>query len=117
MLGILIMDKFKYILFLILFTGVSFQAYSKGTEFPVNSFSIADKPLDNTTTLEVNINNTTKIKMENVPTTGYLEVYSILGVKVTSINLKTIVGSCYLDLPKGLYILKAGKSAQKIIVR
>ena len=111
------MGKFKYILFLILFTGISFQANSKGVDFPVNSFSIADQPLDNTTTLEVNINNTTKIKMENVPTSGYLEVYSILGVKVTSINLKTCVGSCYLDLAKGLYILKAGKSAQKIIVR
>ncbi|MDR1092274.1 MAG: T9SS type A sorting domain-containing protein [Prevotella sp.] len=111
------MGKFKYILFLILFTGISFQANSKGADFPVNGFSITGQPLDNTTTLEVNINNTTKIKMENVPTSGYLEVYSILGVKVTSINLKTCVGSCYLDLPKGLYILKAGKSAQKVIVR
>lgn len=117
MLEMWIMEKLKYILILILFTGISFQAHSKETGFPVNSFSITDGPLDNTTTLEVNINNTTKIKMENVPTTGYLEVYSILGVKVTSVNLKTIVGSCYLDLPKGLYILKAGKSAQKIIVR
>ncbi|MFT4224544.1 T9SS type A sorting domain-containing protein [Dysgonomonas sp.] len=111
------MGKFKYILFLILFTGISFQANSKGVDFPVNGFSITDQPLDNTTTLEVNINNTTKIKMENVPTSGYLEVYSILGVKVTSINLKTCAGSCSLDLTKGLYILKAGKSAQKVIVR
>lgn len=111
------MGKFKYILFLILFTGISFQVNSKGVDFPANGFSITNQPLDNTTTLEVNINNTTKIKMENVPTSGYLEVYSILGVKVTSINLKTCFGSCYIDLPKGLYILKAGKSAQKIIVR
>ena len=113
------MEKFKYILFLILFTGVSFSANSKGVDIPVNGFSITDRPSDNTTTLEVNINNITKIKMENVPTSGYLEVYSILGVKVTSINLKTCVGigSCSIELPKGLYILKAGKSAQKIIVR
>jgi hypothetical protein len=111
------MGKLRYILFLILFTGISFQANSKGVDFPVNSFSIADQPSDNTTTLEVNINHTTKIKMENVPASGYLEVYSILGVKVTSINLKTCLGSCYIDLPKGLYILKAGKSAQKVIVR
>lgn len=67
--------------------------------------------------VEVMINGTSKITMENVPTTGYLEVYSILGVRVKSINLKTCIGGCYIDLPKGLYILKAGKVAQKVIVR
>lgn len=111
------MRRYRYILFFILFTGATLTINSKGVDFPVNGFSITDQPQDNTMTLEVIINNNTKVKMENIPTSGYLEVYSILGVKVTSINLKTCVGSCYIDLPKGLYILKAGKVAQKIVVR
>ena len=55
--------------------------------------------------------------MENIPTAGYLEVYSILGVKVRSINLRTYLGVCNIELPKGIYILKAGKVAQKVIVK
>jgi len=111
------MRRYKHILFLILFIGATFSVNSKGTDFPVNSYPIVEQPQDNTMTLEVMINNTTKIKMENVPTSGYLEVYSILGVKVTSVNLKSIAGVCPLELQKGLYILKAGKVAQKVIVR
>lgn len=60
--------------------------------------------------------------MENVPTKGYLEIYSILGVKVKSINLKECAvgdnfGSYTLEIGKGVYIIKAGKVSRKILVR
>jgi hypothetical protein len=104
-------------LFFILFTGAALTINSKSADFPVNDFLIAEQPQDSTTTLEVIVNTTTKIKMENIPTSGYLEVYSILGVKVSSVSLKTRISTWNIELPKGLYILKAGKVAQKIVVR
>lgn len=68
-------------------------------------------------TIDVLINNNSKVQMVDVPTTGYLEVFSILGVKVMTINLRNVTGVFPIDLPKGVYILKAGKVAQKIIAR
>ena len=116
-LGVWIMVKNKKILFILLLAGISLSASSGNLNFPSGSFAIVDQRSDKTMRLEVMINSTTKIVMENVPLTGYLEVYSILGVRVTSVNLKTCIGGCPLELPKGIYILKAGKIAQKIIVR
>jgi hypothetical protein len=106
-----------------LFTGISLATNAKKTDFPVifpiDDISEADTAdTINTMTLEVTINQKTTIKMEKVPTTGYLEVYSILGRKVTSINLKTCVANtCSIDLAKGIFILKAGKVAKKVIVK
>lgn len=111
------MVKYKKILFFLLFVGVTLSLHAKELDFPINEYTIADQQFDKGLVLSVTINYTTKIQLENVPQVGYLEVYSILGVKVTSVNLRDCVGGCYIDLPKGLYILKAGKSAQKVIVR
>lgn len=111
------MNSLKYLIFAILFTGTTFAASANMSDLPVNRLSVAEKPLDNISILEVIINNTSKVKLENIPNSGYLEVYSILGVKVTSVNLKTILGSYSIDLAKGVYIIKVGKIAQKIIVR
>ncbi|MBB4036281.1 hypothetical protein GGR21_002183 [Dysgonomonas hofstadii] len=113
------MVKYRTILFLLLATGASFAASidAADADFPMSN-SVFEQQSDNAMTLDITINGTTKLKMENIPTEGYLEVYSILGVKITSKNLKTCEGGqCYLDLSKGLYILKAGKVAVKVIVR
>lgn len=69
-------------------------------------------------TLTVVVNEDAEVEMENVVKTGYLEVYNLLGVKITSVNLKKCTDNrCNIELAKGLYILKAGKVAKKIIVR
>ena len=74
---------------------------------------------DKTTDLALLINGTSKVVMKNVPTEGYLEVYSIIGVRITRINLKQCigVGTYSIELPKGVYILRAGKVAQKVFVK
>lgn len=74
-----------------------------------------------TMTLEISINDNI-LTLENVPTKGYLEIYSIQGVKVKSVNLQECFagdayGSCSIDIGKGIYILKAGKVSRKILVR
>lgn len=73
---------------------------------------------DKTMDLDILINGNSKIKMENIPTEGYLEVYSIIGVRITRVNLKQYINAdCTLDLPKGVFIFKAGKVAQKVFVK
>ncbi|MDU1891065.1 MAG: T9SS C-terminal target domain-containing protein [Dysgonomonas sp.] len=106
----------RKILFLFLLAGISISAEAKKLEIPVDPF--ISELQEKTQTLEIAINGIIKIQMEKAPLEGYLEIYSILGVKVKSINLKSFVGGNYpIDLAKGLYILKAGKVAQKVIVR
>ncbi len=111
------MAEIRKILFIVLFAGFSLLANSAKSEFPSDPFHTVAEQQDNTMTLEVVINGISKVTMESIPTAGYLEVYSILGVKVRSINLKTYMGVCYIELPKGIYILKAGKVAQKVMVK
>lgn len=112
------MTTYKRFLLFLLLAGASLSVSSEESDYPTSMFVSDFKDAeDRTMDLVVEINNTMKVILENVPTTGYLEVYSILGVKVTSVNLKTILGQCPLELPKGLYIIKVGKVAQKIIVR
>lgn len=111
------MTKYKKIFFFLLFAGASLTASSEEMDLPTNVSASESK--EKTMSLKVTINQVTEVKMENIPTTGNLEVYSILGVRVKSINLKTCVDdkSCSIDLNKGVYILKAGKVAQKVIVK
>lgn len=110
------MVKYRQIFFILLFAGAVLTAKAGNMDFPTNI--LAPESPEETMTLKVTINNATEIKMEKVPTTGFLEVYSILGVKVKSINLKTCEeNSCSMDLGKGIYILKIGKTTKKIIVK
>lgn len=110
------MKKYKQIFFITLLTGASLAANANEGLPPVDN--IVSEQNDKTMKLEITINENSKIIMENVPTTGYLEVYNILGVKVTSVNLKNCTdGKKDLTLSKGLFILKAGKVAKKVIIK
>jgi hypothetical protein len=102
-----------------LFGGATLAANAGKMDYPPAAFAAEsqEEVQDKTMTIDLLINHTISIRLENVPTSGYLEVYSILGVKVTGVNLKTISAPHPIELPKGIYILKAGKVAQKIIVR
>lgn len=113
------MIRYKNILVAFLFTGVTLTANAEKLDYPTEITMAGSEINDKTMTLEVTINQDSKIKLENVPTSGYLEVYTILGLKITSVNLKTCTAtnSCSIDLSKGLYILKAGKVAKKIVVK
>lgn len=116
MLGIYEMVKYRKILFLLLFAGISISADAEKLDLPANPF--ISEQQEKTMDINILINGAMIIKMEKVPLEGYLDIYSILGVKIKSINLKSFAGGDYpLDLAKGLYILKAGKVAQKVIVR
>ncbi|NDV78724.1 T9SS type A sorting domain-containing protein [Dysgonomonas sp. 511] len=112
------MATYRKILLILLFAGVSLASVAHTSPLPVSSVPDPLEQTDDTMTIYVVVNGATKVKMENIPDSGYLEVYSILGVRVSSVNLKTISGEeHHINLPKGLYILKAGKVAVKVIVK
>lgn len=102
-----------------MFAGITLTANAEKQDFPTNIAVSDSEANDKTMTLEVEINHDAKITLEKVPTSGYLEVYSILGLKIKSLKLKNYIETkkCEIDLSKGLYILKAGKVAKKIVVK
>lgn len=109
------MIKCKKIFFSLLFVGATITANADKLEFPSN---MPSAEFQETVTLTVVVNEESEIEMENVIKAGYLDVYNLLGVKVTKVDLKKCIDNkCNLDLAKGLYILKAGKVAKKIIVK
>ena len=58
------------------------------------------------------------IKVENVPAKSTLEIYNILGSKITVINMLQSSGEYPVSLPKGFYIVHIdGGIVRKIVVR
>lgn len=72
---------------------------------------------EETMNIVITINGNSYAKMKNIPTTGFLEVYTILGERKKQLKLSDCKDGASLELTNGLYILKAGKVTQKIIVR
>lgn len=88
-----------------------------GSEFSDAYSQTEPQVKEEVSTLTITINGSSIIKMKDVPKTGYLEVMSVLGKRVTIKNLKDCTDGVFIDLPNGIYVLKAGKSSQKIVVR
>lgn len=115
------MKNFKKILILIsLFICITYWGYAGTYRMTMGYFFIEKQEKDDTTIVDITINGNYRVILDNIPSvTSSVDIYSILGVKTASVNLKSSAseGYYYLDLPKGIYILKAGKIAQKIIIR
>lgn len=58
-----------------------------------------------------------RIVIENLPSDDVLEVYNIMGVKIYSQRIKSGTNEYAVDLPRGYYIIKAGKLVKKVAVR
>lgn len=106
----------KKILSAIVFMTLSLATYA--IEFPSYAPMHLEVADDNIMDIEVVVNGNS-FKMTDVPTRGYIEVYSILGVKVTTLILDKSKPryDIPVTLPKGVYIIKAGKVSQKVIAR
>jgi hypothetical protein len=57
------------------------------------------------------------IKVTNAPVGSYLEVYSVVGIKVAEIEMKTPNGEYVLHISKGYYIVRIGNVVRKIALR
>lgn len=110
------MIRYRKIFVSLLFVGAAMTANADRMDFSSDALFYESQEAE--VTLTVVVNEDAEVKMENVVKKGYLEVYNLLGVKVTSVNLKECTDDkCNIELAKGLYILKAGKVAKKIIVK
>lgn len=109
------MLKMNKILLIFLFAGISITAHSEEWSGVFSSSSVEQHA--QTMDIDVLINSQSKVSMYGIPTSGYLEVYSILGVRVRTVNLRNCVGGYSLDLPKGIYILRAGRVAVKVVAK
>ncbi|SHF63131.1 Por secretion system C-terminal sorting domain-containing protein [Dysgonomonas macrotermitis] len=66
--------------------------------------------------IEVVINGE-KVSVLNLPQDGVVEVFNILGSKMTTFVVNNGVCSSRVNLPKGYYILKSDNITKKIVVK
>ena len=58
-----------------------------------------------------------KISTENAPIGKRIEIFSVVGLKVTEIEIKTPSGEYLLNnVPKGYYLLKISDIVRKVVV-
>jgi hypothetical protein len=58
-----------------------------------------------------------KIYVQNLPTGGKLQVFSVLGVNVATVDVKAGSGEYAISLPKGYYIVKIGDVVRKVAIK
>lgn len=59
----------------------------------------------------------TAIRVQNATPGSTMEVYDILGVKITSLQIDTADKTLTLNLPKGYYIFKIGDIVRKVVIK
>jgi anti-sigma28 factor (negative regulator of flagellin synthesis) len=58
-----------------------------------------------------------RITVNNAPVDSTLEIYSIVGIKVKEIKIKSTSGEYPVDIAKGYYIIRIGETVQKVAIR
>lgn len=101
---------YSAILIIFLFTGFGFSATAQKNQ---NKFVMEQAEVK-----EIKIIYTgEKVTIENLPKDDVLEVFNIMGVKIFTRRVNAGTNDYELNLPKGYYILKVGKTTKKIAVR
>lgn len=59
----------------------------------------------------------TSIRVQNATPGSMMEVYDILGVKITSVRIDAVDKTVTLNLPKGYYIFKIGDIVRKVVIK
>jgi hypothetical protein len=58
-----------------------------------------------------------KLSTENAPIGKKIEIFSIIGLRVVEIEIKTHSAEYLLNVPKGYYILKISDTVRKVAIR
>lgn len=85
---------------------------------PIAAFSqdIGDSFDSDKQTAELIVNGE-KFSVQSLPQNGFVEVFNILGTKVTGFQLTNGKNSNRINLPKGYYILKSDNVTKKIVIK
>lgn len=103
------MRGFIKIICLFVLLGISMSGSSKN----LKGVSLSEQEMQ---TVELIINGD-KYQLTDVSPNGRVDVYSIIGSKVTSFEIKLGVSDTSIVLPKGYYILKIDDTTRKIAVK
>lgn len=88
---------------------ISVSASSKG----VKTIAVTESEKQ---TVELIINGD-RYPIQNVNPTAQVNVYNIIGTKITSFQIKSGISDSSVSLPKGYYIIKIDDSTRKIAVK
>lgn len=66
--------------------------------------------------VELTINGV-KFTVEGLPQNGFVEVFNILGTKITGFQVNGGINTSRVNLPKGYYILKSDNQTKKIVIK
>lgn len=101
---------YSIVLILYLLSGFGFLAHAQETQ---NGF-VMEQPEKQEVKI---VYSGEKVTIENLPKDDVLEVFNIMGVKIHSRRVSAGTNEYELNLPKGYYILKVGKTTKKIAVK
>ncbi len=101
--------NFLKITLIIIILGITITGFAGNTGD--NSIANSDQQ-----SVELIINNE-RIIVPNINPNTKMDLFSILGSKVSSIDIRSGYGEVNITLPKGYYILKADNTTRKIAVK
>ena len=96
-------------LFLVMFTCAQIFAQEAKSK-PVSVES------ERTPTVEMSVVGN-KIYVENATVGKKIEIFSVVGLKISEIEIKTSSGEYILNVTKGYYILKLSDTVRKVVIR
>lgn len=65
----------------------------------------------------ITVSGNTQVHVKNAEPGSKMEVYSIVGVRLTTILVESMDEVVQLDLPKGYYIFKIGNVVRKLVIK
>ena len=68
-----------------------------------------------TIVLSVSVDN--RVRVQNAEAGSQMEVYNIVGVKLTTIRIDSTDVTVQVNLPKGYYIFKIGNVVRKVVIK
>lgn len=57
------------------------------------------------------------VRVQNAAPGTMMEIYNVLGAKITSIRIDSTDKTVVLNLPKGYYIFKIGNVVRKVVIK
>nr|WP_320976706.1 T9SS type A sorting domain-containing protein [Bacteroides intestinalis] len=58
-----------------------------------------------------------RVRVQNAEPGSQMEVYNIVGVKLTTIRIDSTDVTVQVNLPKGYYIFKIGNVVRKVVIK
>ena len=66
---------------------------------------------------ELTVSAENRVRVQNAEPGSQMEVYNIVGVKLTTIRIDSTDVTVQVNLPKGYYIFKIGNVVRKVVIK